>query len=158
VNVKRAPGRSDRSRAGEVRGRLPRRVQISNEALGLRFRSRRGAAASHCAEDVRVAVGASDLGSACDIKNLARHKTGSLCRQVALVHPCFQRELSVRSSGTWPSAERIRPGIARPATNSAVDVIDSFEPTLGAATPLHLQADPYLMTTLWYLMTTLWAL
>jgi uncharacterized protein (DUF2384 family) len=28
-------------------------------------------------------------------------------------------------------------------------LIDSFEPTLGAATPLRLQADPYLMTTLW---------
>lgn len=28
-------------------------------------------------------------------------------------------------------------------------LIDSFEPTLGAATPLRLEADPYLMTTLW---------
>jgi hypothetical protein len=28
-------------------------------------------------------------------------------------------------------------------------LIDSFEPALGAATPLRLQADPYLMTTLW---------
>jgi uncharacterized protein (DUF2384 family) len=28
-------------------------------------------------------------------------------------------------------------------------LIDSFESTLGAATPLCLQADPYLMTTLW---------
>lgn len=29
------------------------------------------------------------------------------------------------------------------------ELIDSFEPTLGAATPLRLQADPYLTTTLW---------
>jgi uncharacterized protein (DUF2384 family) len=28
-------------------------------------------------------------------------------------------------------------------------LIDSFEPTLGAATPLRLEADPYLTTTLW---------
>src|SRR5271166_1865210 len=28
-------------------------------------------------------------------------------------------------------------------------LIDSFGPTLGAATPLRLQADPYLTTTLW---------
>ncbi|ORA40241.1 hypothetical protein BST20_06690 [Mycobacterium branderi] len=28
-------------------------------------------------------------------------------------------------------------------------LVDSLEPTLGAATPLRLQADPYLMTTLW---------
>jgi uncharacterized protein (DUF2384 family) len=28
-------------------------------------------------------------------------------------------------------------------------LIDSFEPTLGAATPLRLQADPYHMTTMW---------
>lgn len=30
-----------------------------------------------------------------------------------------------------------------------VQLIDSFESTLGAATPLHLEADPYLTTTLW---------
>lgn len=29
------------------------------------------------------------------------------------------------------------------------ELIDSFEPTLGAAAPLRLEADPYLMTTLW---------
>jgi uncharacterized protein (DUF2384 family) len=29
------------------------------------------------------------------------------------------------------------------------ELIDSFEPTLGAATPLRLEADPYLTTTLW---------
>jgi transcriptional regulator with XRE-family HTH domain len=29
------------------------------------------------------------------------------------------------------------------------ELIDSFEPTLGAATPLSLEADPYLTTTLW---------
>jgi len=28
-------------------------------------------------------------------------------------------------------------------------LIDSFEPTLGAATPVSLDADPYLTTTLW---------
>ena len=33
--------------------------------------------------------------------------------------------------------------------DEVAELIDSFEPTLGAATPLRLQADPYLMTTLW---------
>jgi hypothetical protein len=33
--------------------------------------------------------------------------------------------------------------------DEVVQLIDSFEPALGAATPLRMQADPYLMTTLW---------
>lgn len=33
--------------------------------------------------------------------------------------------------------------------DEVVQLIDSFEPALGAATPLRLQADPYLTTTLW---------
>jgi hypothetical protein len=33
--------------------------------------------------------------------------------------------------------------------NEVSQLIDSFEPTLGAATPLRLEADPYLTTTLW---------
>ena len=33
--------------------------------------------------------------------------------------------------------------------DEVVRLIDSFESTLGAATPLRLQADPYLTTTLW---------
>jgi hypothetical protein len=45
---------------------------------GGNVRSRRGASASKCVENVRVADGASDLGSACDIKNLTRYKAGSL--------------------------------------------------------------------------------
>ncbi|WP_142281699.1 hypothetical protein [Mycobacterium kyorinense] len=32
---------------------------------------------------------------------------------------------------------------------AVVQLIDSFEPALGAATPLRLEADPYLTTTLW---------
>ena len=41
--------------------------------------------------------------------------------------------------------------LARSTTvpREVVDVIDSFEPALGASTPLRLQADPYLTTTLW---------
>jgi uncharacterized protein (DUF2384 family) len=33
--------------------------------------------------------------------------------------------------------------------NEVAQLIDSFEPKLGAATPLRLDADPYLTTTLW---------
>jgi hypothetical protein len=33
--------------------------------------------------------------------------------------------------------------------DEVVQLIDSFEPALGAATPLRLEADPYLTTTLW---------
>jgi uncharacterized protein (DUF2384 family) len=33
--------------------------------------------------------------------------------------------------------------------SEVVQLVDSFERTLGAATPLHLEADPYLTTTLW---------
>jgi hypothetical protein len=32
--------------------------------------------------------------------------------------------------------------------NYVAQLVDSFEPTLGATTPLRLQADPYLRTTL----------
>jgi uncharacterized protein (DUF2384 family) len=38
---------------------------------------------------------------------------------------------------------------SRTVPAEVVRLIDSFEPTLGAATPLRLEADPYLTTTLW---------
>jgi uncharacterized protein (DUF2384 family) len=38
---------------------------------------------------------------------------------------------------------------SRTVPDEVVQLIDSFEPTLGAATPLRLEADPYLMTMLW---------
>ena len=38
---------------------------------------------------------------------------------------------------------------SRTVPSDVVQLIDSFEPALGAATPLRLEADPYLTTTLW---------
>lgn len=39
--------------------------------------------------------------------------------------------------------------LSKTVPHTVSQLIDSFEPTLGAATPLRLEADPYLTTTLW---------